>query len=886
MFALLALAFAATPSLAPGYVSGRNPKAYRLSGDAVPRAYRIAFDVQPAMGTFSGAEEIAVDLRRPAREVVLHAADLQITDARIEQPGDGPPQQAAIVPHAESETLSMIVARPLPVGPALLKVAFRARLRDDLRGLYLVEAKDGSRYAFTQFEPADARRAFPCFDEPAFKATYDVSVTVPPGMQAVGNGPALPSPTDPRTGAVTWRFATTPPISTYLVALAVGRFSSIGPKTAGAHGTPIQVVTLPGEEALGTEALADAAALLPWYERQFGIPYPYAKLDLVAVPDFEAGAMENAGAIFFRDRDLLLDSAHASVQQQKTVAIVVAHEMAHQWFGDLVTMKWWDDLWLNEAFASLMENESVAALHPAWKIWDLFRAESEGALYDDALKTTHAIHSPVATVEEANEAFDDITYIKGQACLRMIERFLGPKGWWGGIHDYLASHALGNATEEDLWQALAAASRQPVGAIAKSWFEQPGYPLLSVRRRGKRLDYSQRRFFLNPKDASDSKALWQVPACVKTGGRSTTATTCALLSSEAGSIELPGARWADASAEGAGFYRVAYAPPDLAALHTPLRAGTLSAPEQIALLADTWALARAGASGLAPLLSLVADLPALRSAPVAGEVAGDLATLERRLLAPRDRPRFAAFVESLFGPTLAGLGWDSPPGEDPERRELRATAISTLGVIARDPAVVAEAQRRLGAWEKDPKALDGSLVGALLGIAARHGDAALWDDFELRMSAAATPEEHDHFLYALAEFRRPELIRKSLALAVSGKIRKQDTAGFLGALLRQRDATDATWAFVTSHWPEVVARSTPQSLAWRFLPSVGSLCTPKAREKAASFFAAHPVEAGGRPLANALESIDLCVRLQKLHAGELGKWLARRPRPARPTAAR
>ncbi len=883
--AAIAFLLAAAPSLSPGYVPGPNPKAYRLSGDAVPRAYRLAFDVAPARGTFSGTEEITVQLERPAREIVLHAADLAVADARIE--GDGAGSQAAtVVPHPESETVSLVVGKPLAAGPALVKLAFRAKLRDDLRGLYLVKSKDGTPYAFTQFEPTDARRAFPCFDEPAYKATFDVSVVVPEGLQAIGNGPELPPEIDVKKHTAIWRFATTPPISTYLVALAVGRFSTVGPQKAGA--TPIRVVTLPGEEALGRFALKIAAELLPWYEGYFGLPYPYAKLDLVAVPDFEAGAMENAGAIFFRDRDLLSDSGHASVQQQKTVAIVVAHEMAHQWFGDLVTMKWWDDLWLNEAFASLMENESVAALRPAWHIWDMFRAEGEHALYDDSLRTTHPIHFQVATAEEANEAFDDITYIKGQACLRMLELFLGPKIWQAGIHAYLKAHALGNAAEGDLWQALAAISKQPVASIAKSWFTQPGYPLLSVERKGKSLDWRQARFFSNPKDAPpDEAALWQIPACVESAAKQGTQTRCTLLAGREGRLAEAGkVDWFDANAAGAGFYRVRYAPRDLAALGAPLRSGKLDAPEEIALLTDAWALARSGQAKLSPELRLLADLPSERNASVALQAQGTLHALERRLLREKDRPAFDAFVESIFGPTLAELKWDSPPGEDPDRRELRAIAIGALGIQARDPAVLGEARKQLAAWEKDPAALDPTLVGAVLEISARHGDAALWTDFVARMKSAATPEDHDHFLYALAEFRDPSLIQRSLALATSGAIRRQDVAGFLGVLLQNRDAATATWSFVTSHWPDVLAHSTSQSLAWRFVPAVGSLCTEKAHADAAAFFAAHPVEAGARPLAEALESIDLCVRLRQLHAGELGRWLAAHHYSTRATASR
>ncbi|HUB09803.1 MAG TPA: M1 family metallopeptidase [Myxococcales bacterium] len=886
-FALLALTAAPAAGISAGYVPGPNPKAYRLSGDAVPSAYRLTFNVVPAQGVYSASEEIDVRLAKPAAEVVLHAVDLDIMDARIQTAAGMLP--ARVVPHPESETVSLAVPQTLPAGPAMLAIAFRAKLRDDLRGFYLVKSKDGTPYAFTQFEPTDARRAFPCFDEPAFKATYQVTVLSPRGTEAIANAPETDEHWDMKAQAWVYHFAKTPPISSYLVALGVGRFSFVGPSvTKTAAHTPIRVITLPGEERLAGFALSFASELLPWYESYFGLPYPYAKLDLVAVPDFEAGAMENAGAIFFRDRDLLLDAANGSVDNQKLVAIVVAHEMAHQWFGDLVTMKWWDDLWLNEAFASLMENESVSSLRPDWHIWDVFRADGERPLYDDALASTHPIHFEVATAEEANEAFDDITYLKGQACLRMLELFLSPKVWQTGLHDYLAAHAGGNAAEADLWAALAKASQQPVADIAKSWFEQPGYPLVTAKRSGRSLTLTQQRFWLNPKEATKDHALWQIPVCVKEGGKELGG-KCQLMTGRTTKIALDGRpQWLDANSDASGFYRVRYAASELKALDAPMRQPaseeSLTAPEKIALLGDARALARAGVDKLAPELQILADLGADRNATLAGSADHDLQALQDYLLEEKDRPAFAAYVSSIFGPAMAELKWDPQPKEDPDRRQLRARVIHALGTLARDPAVVAEASKRVAAWEQNPKALDPTLVSAALEITAQHGDARLWDDYRARMDAAATPEDHDHFMVALTEFRAPALVQKSLALAVSGDIRKQDEARYLGALQENPDAAAATWAFVKANWAPVLAHTTAQSLAWAYFTSVGYLCTPDARADAAAFFAAHKIEGSDRPSREALESIDLCVRFKALHQGELGKWLE--GHAAKPTASR
>ncbi len=862
---LAALALAAAP----------NPKAFRLPADVVPSHYDLAFSVAPAEGTFGGAESVDVRLAAPRQEIPIHAVDLVIDRASAVVGGKETPAQVKLDVPTETARLSFPAA--LPAGPATLRFVYHAKLRDDLRGLYLVKAK-GQAYAFTQFEPTDARRAFPCFDEPALKATFTVSAVVPEGLQAISNGPEKLAKDDGKSRS--YQFATTPPISTYLVALAVGRFSFVGPESAGP--TPVRVVTLPGDEGLGGFALAMAKELLPWYVSYFGLPYAYAKLDLVAVPDFEAGAMENAGAIFFRDVDLLLDPKAASVQGQKRVAIVVAHEMAHQWFGDLVTMKWWDDLWLNEAFASLMENESVASLRPAWRVWDDFELETQAAMHSDALGSTHPIHFPVATAEEANEAFDDITYLKGQASLRMLELFLSPPVWRAGIHDYLAAHSQGNATEEDLWAALSAATagRRPVSKIAKSWFEQAGFPLLRAKLEGKRLSLEQSRFFLNPSDAQAAgPELWQLPVCAKLLVGRELKEHCDVLGSMQGGFDLGvKPRWLLANARGSGFYRVDYAPRELRALRAALRGmpGTpgLEPEERIGLVADAWALAQAGQDKLSPELDLLSELGRDRDAAVVYTASANLHAIERNVATDRDRPALRAFVRRLFGPALAEIGWDPKPGESPDVHELRATLVSMLGTTADDPAVVAEAGKRLAAWEKDPASLDPSLLGAVLEVTARHGDLVRWNDFEARMEKATSPEEHDHFMGALAEFRAPELVQKTLALVVGGAIKKQDSARVLGRLLRNRDAQAAAWSFVKARWDEVVSHSTQQSLAWRLVPSMGGFCSDASRADVAAFFEKHPIEAAGRPLREALETIQICADVKRRTGAELSSWLA------------
>ena len=467
---VLTVAGLATSALA------KKPESLRLP--ATPSHYSITFAPELAAGTFRGHETIDVEVTRAIRQVQLHGVELTVEKATVTAGGQTWPAKVSY--DAKSEQVRLELAQELPVGKAQLALEWSAKLSTQLRGLYAAES-DGRRYAFTQFEATDARRAFPCFDEPAMKARFEVAAVIDAKHLAVSNGAVLDEKLDADGKHKTVRFAETPPMSSYLVALAVGPLVEVKGATRPGK-TPIRVYTTPGKEKLAGYALETAEALLEKLGGYFAIPYPYSKLDLVAVPDFAAGAMENTGAIFFREAALLADPKTASANQRRNVALILAHEMAHQWFGDLVTMKWWDDLWLNEAFATWMENKVVDQLRPDWKIWLDFEGDKGYALGLDSLVSTHPIRTPVKSPEEANENFDGITYSKGASVLRMLELYLGEQPFQRGVSAYLREHANGNATADDLWRALAASSGQPVAEVARSWFEQPGFPVVSAER--------------------------------------------------------------------------------------------------------------------------------------------------------------------------------------------------------------------------------------------------------------------------------------------------------------------------------------------------------------------------------------------------------------------
>ena len=469
---LIALPLAA---LFVGLVLAAAPaRADRLPGHVVPSHYNLGFAVDLARARFEGVETIRVEIGQPTRTVVLHAIEIAFRDVTIT--AGSATQKAAISLDEQQQTATFTVPRPLAKGPADIHITYTGILNDKLRGFYL-STDAGRRYAVTQLEATDARRAFPSFDEPAFKATFDISLTIDRGDTAISNGRVIADTAAPDGQRHTVKFSTTPKMSTYLVAMAVGRFECLEESAAG---VPIRICTIEGKKELGRTALEMAQQILTFYNRYFTIKYPFGKLDVLAVPDFAAGAMENTAAIFYRETDLLVDVKDASLNARKRIASVLAHEMAHQWFGDLVTMKWWDDLWLNEGFATWMANRPLAEMRPEWNIPVEEAIETQTALGMDGLNSTHAIHAPANTPAEIDGAFDAITYEKGAAVLRMVENYLGAETFRKGINTYLEAHAYGNGTSQDFWTIMSSASGKPIDAILPTFVNQPGAPLIDV----------------------------------------------------------------------------------------------------------------------------------------------------------------------------------------------------------------------------------------------------------------------------------------------------------------------------------------------------------------------------------------------------------------------
>jgi puromycin-sensitive aminopeptidase len=767
---------------------------------------------------------------------------------------------------------------PLPKGEATLHLHFTGRLRRDLCGLYGATSGE-RRYAFSQLEATDARRFFPCFDEPAMKARFRLTVTTGSANRVISNAPVTRT-RQAGAGRKTVEFAETPPLSTYLVALAVGPLRRTRPVWVGP--TEIRIWHAPGKGRLTAFGLEAARESLARLERYFGLPYPYEKLDLVAVPDFEFGAMENAGAVFFRETLLLLDPATATLSEKKRAAEVIAHELAHMWYGDLVTMAWWDDLWLNEAFATWMAFAVVDDWKPEWRMWHDFQHGRAAALELDALRHTHPIYCEVRTATEASENFDLITYEKGAAVVRMIERYLGRTTFRKGVRRYIRRHREGNTVAADLWKALSEASGERVEPLARAWIEQEGYPVLEVRRVTRRgrseLRLAQERHLERPLARRHGAApRWPIPWVARLGGtrggRGRLVRRLVSRARERVDLGKRAPRFVYGNAEEGGFFRPLHGKEDLTALLGSL--SSLSAVERMGFVDHQWALVRARRAEIDSFLDLATALSEERDPDVLMALRKPLTFLADHLVpeaAPACEAPLRRWLEASFGEPLAELGWDVVRGEEEERRLRRAALLGIVGGVAGSPAVIREAARRCDRYLISRRAIDANLADVVVGLAARVGDATRHRRFVEAAAAARTPQEQRRFLLALGAFRDPKLVERSLALSLSDAVATQDVIFLLARLLANPAARECTWAFIRRRWSRLEKRM-PSLLASRLVETTWQLLTPAHRREVACFFRDHPVPSGERALRQSLERFDWYRGFRSHAASALEAWL-------------
>jgi puromycin-sensitive aminopeptidase len=836
---------------------------YRLPSTVTPDRYDLTLTPDLTAFTFAGEEWVAVKVHQATSEVVLNALELEIDSAAAERGGKSLIARVELEPARERAHLHF--DQKLEPGDWKLHIKFRGILNDKLHGFYrsqYVDAAGKSHVAATtQFESTDARRALPCWDEPALKSVFKVTLVIDENLTAISNA-GVEREHKLGNGKKEVVFKDTIRMSTYLLAFIVGEFDATAPVDAG---TPLRVAHVPGKQALAGWAQQIGAFSLKFFANYYGIPYPGDKLDLIAIPDFAAGAMENLGAITFRETALLADDKTASRAELERIADVVSHENAHMWFGDLVTMRWWNGIWLNEAFATFMEMLAVDAWKPNWKRWESFSVSRAAAMAIDALKSTRSIEYTVLSPEDCRSMFDILTYEKGAAVLRMLEQFLGAENFRKGISLYLNKHKYSNAETTDLWDALEESTREPVRTLMDSWIFQQGFPVVSVAAAngGRALKISQRRFFYAPPENPEPQ-LYHVPIMVRARIGGKVETRKLLLTEGETTLDLTGpAEWALLNEGAHGFYRVRYSPDLLQALTQNLK--ELKPVERFGLVSDTWAATVAGLTPLAEFVKMARLFRDETDLNVWRALLGAFNYLDI-IVSDAQRPALARAVRDIAGPAAARLGWTPKPGEDELQGQLRATLIGALGTLGDDLDIQSRARELYATWQRDPSQADRDLFPALINIAAYTGDATRYQEFKKHFKSARTPQEEQRYLFSLASFRVPEALRQTMEMTLNGEVRTQNSPFLMHALLYNPICRYEAWEYVKRNWETMVSKF-PDSSMPRMCEAIVGLLDHQTEVNA--FFEQHKPRLGSKLIDQHLERLSVAVEFRNREGAKL-----------------
>jgi aminopeptidase N len=856
----------AEPSFTFDATPGKLPKTI------VPINYSIELRPDAESLALPGVEVVDIEVREPTARLMLNAVNIAIASVTVDDGAD----RAEVALDAAAETATFTFAQPLAAGAHRLRIAFTAQINKFDRGFFFVDyPTDGGvkRMLTSKLEPADARRIFPCWDEPAFKASFSLTVIVPRHFLAVGNMPVVrEEPVEANLKKVS--FASTPKMSTYLFVLTAGELERI---TAEVDGVTIGIVATSGKAAKGQFALDSAVKLLAWFNDYFGVKYPLPKLDLIAVPGGFGGAMENWGGITFFESRLLFDLASNPDSARRGIFGIIAHEMAHQWFGDLVTMAWWDNLWLNEGFATWMATKAAEQFYPQWQSWLNGYGQKQFAMALDARRTSHPIQQPVANESEAMIAFDAITYNKGQALIRMLENYLGEAAFRDGIRAYMATHAYGNTTTADLWRALERVSHKPVTEIAASFTEQDGVPLISAETacdgNTQRLTLRQGRFVVAPTGAAALPARnWQIPVAIGKVAGAASADVFLLQ----GSTEIPAGSCGEAikvNFGDIGYYRVAYGPLSTAALAKALP--QMSPTDRVSFLADGWAMVQAGRAEPSSYLSLVDQVGVDDRRPVWDQIITVFSTLNRVSRDRPERPALQHYISARLRPVLDRLGWDSGGTSDDDSALLRGSLIRTLGELG-DEAVIAEAKRRFAEFLRGPKSLPPALrdpVAHAVGIAA---DRATYDTLLTLARKSTVTNERLRYYFAAAAARDPALARATLDLAVSDEVPGTIVTGLIGTVASSGEQPELAWDFLKKNYDALLAKQGSQ-FRDQFIANFMTNFTDEGHAAELAAFAPVQATSGGRLVTGrALEVIAISADLKARALPAIDSWIRER----------
>lgn len=814
-----------------------------------PECYKLMVKPDLEGFLFEGEEMIELVLEKSVNEIVLHAKELEVWNVEFKKPNaEGERQKAKVKYDPKAETVTLSFGKKLPLGRGELSLKFKGVLNDHMRGFYRSRYNHNGKekhLATTQFEATDARRAFPCFDEPHQKAVFDVTVMVPKGLTAISNTIET-SVKEHESGYQMVEFAPTPKMSTYLLAFIVGEFDFIEAKTK--RGVQVRVFVTPGKKHQAKFALDTAVRCLDFYEKYFDIHYPLPVMDLIAIPDFSHGAMENWGAVTYRESALLVDPEHSSAANKQWVALVIAHELAHQWFGNLVTMQWWTHLWLNEGFASYIEYLAVDHLFPKWDIWTQFAYADLGvALRLDGLKNTHAIEIEVGHPDEIGEIFDEVSYSKGASVIRMLADYLGETDFRDGLRYYLKKHAYANTVTEDLWAAFEKVSKKPVGKIMKEWTSKPGYPMLKAVQKSGRLEITQSRFFSSAisKKTSGDKTVWQVPIKISNSQASSKLMTGKKLELE----DQPNKALKINSGE-SGFYRVDYPAAMLEKLHPLLKNKKLPAIDRLGIIRDAFALAESQDLPTTQALELAQSYINENDYTVWTEIASGLSLVNQLIYDQPYHPAYADFAKNIFLKTAHALGWQAKKSESHTTGLLRSLSLRMCGSFGGADAI--KKAREL--FKKTYIAPD--VRGVVYQLVAENGGEREFKKLVAKYKSETLNEEKNRLGRALAEFKDARLLKQALKFALSKEVRLQDAPLIIAGVLSNPNGRQVGWQFIKQNWKELNKRY-PSSghMLGRMIKPLSLMNTTTDLTDLKKFFQTHPALGMKRTIEQVFERI-------------------------------
>jgi aminopeptidase N len=848
----------------------------KLPKEVVPEEYAVRIATDLGKLTFTGSETVKLDARKPVRRLVLNALEIKITSASLD--GKAIPE-SAIKLDSKQETLTIALASDLPAGAHSLELNFTGKINQQGQGLFYApyqEQGTGVKKIMlgSQFEATDARRLFPCWDEPSFRARFQLTAVVPENFTAVSN---MPVEKEAKVaGSKEVRFATSPPMSSYLNVLCAGELDAIQTKKGEVtHG----VIATKGKAEMGRYALESSQQILDYFNDYFGVPYPLPKLDHIAVPGGFGGAMENWGGITYYESRLLFDPERSSAETKQGIYEVIAHETAHMWFGDLVTMAWWDNLWLNEGFASWMGNKCTAKFNPDWEVWlsknvprDPTRRHGigkESAMEGDARSTTHPIQQPIANEAEASSAFDDITYRKGMSFITMLESFLGEEVFRDGIRKYIAAHKLSNTTTADLWSSLSEASGKPVGEIAAAWTEQPGFPVVKVIRDPKgTITLTQERFTVHFPKAPPLE--WKIPLTYSIAGE--TGPVSLLMTSKTLDLpNIPVGRAVKFNVQGAGNYRVQYDEASWKLLWAELP--KLTPADRVNLLSDAWALAQANRAPLSLYLDLLEKLPTKDELAEREQIMHVFDFSNRLLAGESHREQFQKYARSILRPSFEQIGWEPKSGEPTKIALLRGSLVKALGDL-NDEQIIAGCRERFQKYLSDPKSLAPDLRPHVFAVVGRYADEATWNKLHELGLKTTSIEEKQNYYDALACALDPKLAARTLEISLGDEVPTSRAIHLVAKVARQSEHPEVAWQFAKAHMKQLLAK-TDALAANSYAPGLFTFFSDAARISELQRYAKSDLPpASAKDVAKAIDEVGFRAEFKPRLATQVAAWIS------------